>query len=146
MYMLKAVCAGAFALAALNASAVLADDGLKSSATRPAVASAGDRVVDQRIAQMKATLRLTQEQERLWPPIEAAIRSIMRKNEAYEAGAGGVVQRVGARARALAIDAAALKRVVTASQPLLRTLDSEQRRDALILARALGLGTFAAAF
>jgi zinc resistance-associated protein len=144
--MLKAVCAGAFALAVLNASAVLADDVSKSSAVRPAVVTAGDRVVDQRIARMKATLRLTQEQERLWPPIESAIRSIIRKSEAYEASAGNVMQRVGARARALAVDAAALKRVVTASQPLLRTLNPEQRRDALILARALGLGTFAAAF
>jgi Zn-dependent protease with chaperone function len=143
--MLKAVCAGAFALAALNCSA-FADDRTGSIGLRSQTVAQSEGVVDQRIGQIKAALRLTAEQERHWPPIESAIRGIIRKSEAYEASAGGMLQRVGARAKAFAVDAVALKRVVAVSQPLLRTLDPEQRREALILARALGLGSFAAAF
>jgi hypothetical protein len=39
-----------------------------------------------------------------------------------------------------------MRRLVTAAQPLVRTLDEDQKREALTLARSMGFGQLAARF
>lgn len=99
-----------------------------------------------RIAQFKAALRLTVEQERHWPAVEAALRDIIRRHESDEAHAGGLMQRIGDRAASVMLSAGALKRLVAAAQPLIKSLDNDQRRGALQLARNMGFGEVASKF
>lgn len=97
------------------------------------------------IARFKSALRLTPEQERHWPRVEAALRAISRDRDA-ETGERGMLTRIGSRAADIALSAVAVKRLVSAAQPLMRTLDDEQKSKAMTLARAMGFGSVAARF
>ena len=108
--------------------------------------SAEDReaFADARIAALRAGLRLSPEQEKLWPPVEAAIRDLgrlRREQRAAWAERGRMVDDAPAAIRAMA-DAAtargeALRKLADASAPLYATLDPDQKRRALVLARPI---------
>jgi hypothetical protein len=102
------------------------------------------------IARFKAALRLTPEQERHWPRVEAALRSIAREGERQQVADAspqpGFFRRVGARATEFAMSAASIRRLASAAQPLVKSLDEGQKREALTLARAMGFGSLAARF
>jgi len=97
------------------------------------------------IARFKAALRLTPEQERHWPRVEAALRTLARESDA-DAAQTGFFRRIGARATELALSADAIRRLVSAAQPLVKSLNPEQKREAVTLARAMGFGSLAARF
>jgi hypothetical protein len=122
--MWKAMLAGACALAMVESS-VLAGDGASENGQRAAVV-----VTEGLIAQVKTVLNLTPAQEPYWSPIEATLRDIARVQHATAA----------------TLDGASRKRLVSSAMPLLRRLDPEQKRDVMRLARALGVGSLAAAF
>jgi LTXXQ motif family protein len=107
--------------------------------------SHGSGELESGLARFKAALRLTPEQERHWPRVEAALRSISRDRDA-EAAEAGMFTRIGHRAADLALSAVAIKRLVSAAQPLMKTLDDEQKSKAMTLARAMGFGSVAARF
>jgi hypothetical protein len=91
------------------------------------------------IAQMKAALKLTREQEPYWPPVEALLRDIARQQAklrpaAAPAGAHGKPIK-------MIIHDADMQRLTSVAFPLLMTLREEQRRDALRLAQAMGFET-----
>lgn len=103
---------------------------------------------DARIAAVKAGLRLTPDQEKLWPPVEAAVRDfaklrIDRANARMKAKdaagdsqqAQDPVARLRERADTMATTAAALKRIADASDPLYKTLDEGQKRRLALLTR-----------
>jgi zinc resistance-associated protein len=100
---------------------------------------------DARIAALHAGLKLTPDQEKLWPPVEAAIRDMVKlRQQRREAMRDRPRFRDDAPAalRAMA-DAAtargeALRKLADASQPLYATLDPDQKRRAMILARPMG--------
>ena len=119
----KAMLAGACMLAMVGSS-VLAGDGASESGQATFVVTEG------LIAQVKAVLKLTPEQDRYWSPIEATLRDIARAQHATAA----------------TLDGASRKRLVSSAMPLFRRLDPEQKRDAMRLARALGVASLAAAF
>ncbi|MER2269270.1 Spy/CpxP family protein refolding chaperone [Methylobacterium oxalidis] len=108
--------------------------------------SAEDReaFADARIAALRAGLRLSPEQEKLWPPVEAAIRDLGRLRREQRAAwreRGRMVDDAPAAIRAMA-DAAtargeALRKLADASAPLYATLDPDQKRRALVLARPM---------
>lgn len=102
------------------------------------------------IARFKAALRLTPGQERHWPRVEAALRLIASENDRQQVADAspepGFFRRVGVRAAELAMSAASMRRLVSAAQPLVRTLDENQKREALTVARAMGFGSLAARF
>ena len=103
--------------------------------------------VESKIAQAKATLRLTPEQEKHWPRVAVALREVSaRKNNVEEASAGGFVQKMSARAGEFVLSASAVKRLVSAAQPLIKSLDDDQKRNALNMARSMGLASVAARF
>jgi LTXXQ motif family protein len=103
--------------------------------------------VDARIAAVKAGLKLTPDQEKLWPPVEAAVRDfaklrIDRANARMNAPRddsrdsqrpGDPVARLRERADAMAASAAAMRRIADVADPLYKTLDEGQRRRLAIL-------------
>jgi len=107
-----------------------------ASKFRPA-AHAGFVLTDGKIQRLKAALRLTRLQERYWPPIEAALRAMAREFSHKSAAGEG---------REAAMDQAKVQRLASVAYPLLMSLDENQKRDAMALARAMGLGSFVASF
>ncbi len=105
-----------------------------------------DPRVEGGIAKFKSALRLTPEQARHWPRVEAALREVARDSGRSDAGETepGFLSKVGARATGMAMSAASMRRLVSAAQPLVRTLDDDQKREAMMLARAMGFGQIAA--
>ena len=128
----KAGLAGILALAAMGPAPAQARMATKF---RPA-AHAGV-LTDGQIHRMKAALKLTRLQERYWPPIEAALREMARELSHHSAAGEG---------RAAALDQAKVQRLASVAYPLLMSLDEGQKRDAMALARAMGLGSLVASF
>src|SRR6201996_5593915 len=103
-------------------------------------------LVDARIAAVHAGLKLTADQEKLWPPVEAAVRDfaklrIDRANARMKAqdNASGQqtpddpVARLRERADNMAASATALKKIADAADPLYKTLDEGQKRRLTLL-------------
>src|SRR5207237_9038535 len=90
---------------------------------------------DARIAAVHAGLKLTPDQEKLWPPVEAAVKEfaklrIDRANARMNAQQNDSQQkpddpvaRLRERADNLATSAAAMKKIADAADPLYKTLD-----------------------
>ena len=102
--------------------------------------------VDARIAAVHAGLKLTPDQEKLWPPVETAVRDFAKlridranarmKAEDDQAGqpkADDPVARLRERADNMAASAAALKKIADAADPLYKTLDDGQKRRLALL-------------
>ena len=53
---------------------------------------------------------------------------------------------LGNKAGELVANATSMRRLVSAAQPLVKTLDEDQKREALSLARSMGFGQLAARF
>src|SRR5947209_4788699 len=96
-------------------------------------------LVDARIAAVKAGLKLTADQEKLWPPVEAAVRDfaklrIDRANARMNAKTddaqkpGDPITRLRERADNMATSAAAMKRIADEADPRYKTLDEGQKR------------------
>ncbi|MDP4004460.1 Spy/CpxP family protein refolding chaperone [Methylobacterium sp. NEAU K] len=100
---------------------------------------------DARIAALHAGLKLNPDQEKLWPPVEAAIRDMVKlRQQRREAmrDRPKFTDDAPAALRAMA-DAAtargeALRKLADAAQPLYASLDPDQKRRAMILARPMG--------
>src|SRR5579872_84692 len=94
---------------------------------------------DARIAAVKAGLRLTPDQEKLWPPVEAAVRDLAKlridRINARRAGPppDDLMARMHQRADTLSANATAFKRAVDAADPLYKTLDDNQKRRLALL-------------
>jgi len=108
--------------------------------------SAEDRAAfaDAKIAAVHAGLKLTPDQEKLWPPVEAAVREfakqrIDRANARMNAKPDEAqksedpVARLRSRAENMATTAAVLKKIADAADPLYKTLDEGQKRRLAIL-------------
>lgn len=105
--------------------------------------------LDARIAAVHAGLKLNADQEKLWPPVEAAVRDFgkMRidranarmnadKNDSGSAQTpDNPVARLRERADTMAANAAALKKIADAADPLYKTLDDGQKRRLAVLTR-----------
>src|SRR6201985_1812703 len=103
-------------------------------------------MVDARIAAVHAGLKLNADQEKLWPPVETAVRDfsklrIDRANERMKMqdNSGGQktpddpVSRLRERADNMAASSAALKKIADAADPLYKTLDEGQKRRVWVL-------------
>jgi hypothetical protein len=159
--MKKAILAGVAAVAILGSTAVYAQHRHHHFHSR---FSATDRAafVDARIAAVKAGLQLTPEQEKDWPPVEAAVRDFAKQRIAWadtrraerdarradrdRAGPGDrqdqagrdPVTRLRERADRMAESAAGLKRIADAADPLYKSLDDGQKRRLSVLTRMEG--------
>jgi len=149
--MKKFAIAGIAALAIAGSTAVYAQHrpwfhhhGRMSSEDRAAF-------TDARIAAVKAGLKLNADQEKLWPPVEAAVRDfaklrIDRANARMNAGDDSKdsqkpddpVARLRDRAETMAATAAAMKKIADAADPLYKTLDDGQKRRLALLTHMEG--------
>ena len=99
---------------------------------------------DARIAAVHAGLKLNADQEKLWPPVETAVREFAklridranaRMNAPRDADAPrpDPVTRLRERADNMAASAAAMKKIADAADPLYKTLDDGQKRRLAVL-------------
>ena len=152
--MLKTVVIGTTALLLAASSIANAQSSQTSSPATPEQLSASDRntLTDMRVDLVKAALQLTPEQEKLWPPVESAIRANAEDRRARIAKIQETVGVRGDRSRAdvlrnrdpiaflqrrsqaLAQRSADLDRLAEAWQPLYQTLNPEQRQRMAALA------------
>src|SRR4030081_2204370 len=107
---------------------------------------------DARIAAVKAGLKLNADQEKLWPPVEAAVRDFAklridranaRMNAQHDDSKDSQkpddpVARLRDRAETMATTAAALKKIADAADPLYKTLDDGQKRRLALLTHMQG--------
>jgi hypothetical protein len=152
--MLKIVVAGTTALFLTASSIANAQSAQTSAPPSPERLNAADRnnLTEMRIDLTKAALQLTPEQEKLWPPVENAIRA---RAEDRKARIAKIQETVGRRAdesrievmrnrdpiaflqrrsEALAQRSADLDKLAEAWQPLYKTLSPEQRQRMAALA------------
>jgi hypothetical protein len=143
-----------FAIAGIAALAIAGSTAVYAQHNRPWFhherMSSEDRAAfaDARIAAVKAGLKLNADQEKLWPPVETAVRDfaklrIDRANARMNAPRNDSsdtqqkpddpVARLRDRADTMATTAAAMKRIADAADPLYKTLDDGQKRRLAIL-------------
>src|SRR3974377_1848865 len=151
--MMKIILLGTTALFLTASSIANAQSAQTSPAAAPVSAEDQKTLTDLRIDLVKAALQLTPAQEKLWPPVESAIRA---RAEDRKARIAKIQQTVGRRAdesrievmrnrdpiaflqrrsEALAQRSADLDKLAEAWQPLYKTLspDQRQRRGGLAL-------------
>src|SRR5258707_7129906 len=107
---------------------------------------------DARIAAVKAGLKLTPDQEKLWPPVETAVRDFaklridranarmnaQRNDSQDQQKPDDPVTRLRDRADTMATTAAAMKHIADAAEPLYKALDDAQQRRRAILTHTEG--------
>jgi zinc resistance-associated protein len=152
--------AGALALAAFAQSSIAQDrapgrdggvvDAGDFSRGRRARMSPEDRAAftDARIAALHAGLKLNPEQDRLWPPVEAAIRDLAKqrqearhaRRERFQAMREQMDRDIPGMLRFMAdrqaASAEALRKLADASAPLYAALDEGQKRRMWVLGRS----------
>jgi hypothetical protein len=110
--------------------------------------------LDARIAAVKAGLKLTPDQDKMWPSVESAVRDMVKlrmdranarmeeHKKADDANGSETpenpVARLQQRADNMAATAAALKKIADAADPLYKTLDDGQKRRLAMLTRMDG--------
>ena len=113
--------------------------------------SAEDRAAffDARLAGLRAGLRLNPDQDKMWPPIESAVRDLVKTmgdlrekaRAAAPATPASPFERMKAAGEASSARGAALTRMADAAQPLWATLSEEQkRRFRMLSAGVMGAG------
>ena len=103
-------------------------------------------MADAKIAAVHAGLKLSADQEKLWPPVETAVRDFVKvridrakAREAAKTANNGEqpkadpVARLRDRADRMATTATALKKIADAADPLYKTLDDGQKRRLAML-------------
>ena len=151
--MRKFAIAGMAALAIAASTAVYAQQGWFREHFHHMRLTPEDRAAlfDARIAAVHAGLKLTPDQEKLWPPVESAVRDFgkmridrmtarMKAREQAEdqppqdqQAPPDPVERLRQRADDMATTAAALKKIADAADPLYKTLDDGQKRRLALL-------------
>ena len=101
---------------------------------------------DARIAAVHAGLKLTADQEKLWAPVEAAVKEFAKlridranarmnppKDDSSQQKPDDPVVRLRDRAENMAATATAMKKIADAADPLYKTLDDSQKRRLAVL-------------
>jgi hypothetical protein len=155
--MLKTILAGMAALTIVGTSLAIAEQSSRFDAPRyRPTAEDMAALAEARIAALKAGLKLTAEQEKNWPAVEAAIRGLAKQRadriaevraqrEARSRDARrprrDTIERLRRSASEMNTRAAALTRLADAAEPLYNSLDEGQKhRFALLLRMGRGYG------
>jgi len=117
-----------------------------SANTRPAM-STEDRaaLIDARIAGIKAGLKLTAEQEKLWPPVELAARDMAKQAQEGRMmrGAGPAnedpIERMARMGTEMTQHGTLMTKVATAARPLYASLSDDQKRRLRFLMHPAGM-------
>jgi zinc resistance-associated protein len=143
--MMKKILAGAVVVTLAGAGLALAQQSSPRE-TRGSRLSTEDvaAFADARIAGLKAGLKLTAEQDKNWPAVEAAIRELSkeradRRAAHREARRGGdAMARLRQGADAMTARGASLKKLADAAEPLYNSLDDGQKRRFAVLLHMRG--------
>jgi len=135
-----AIAGGAFAYAQGDGAGRGGDDLQRVQRWRP---SAEDITAfgEARIAALRAGLKLTPEQEKLWPAVESALRDLAKQRSERMAARAGAdrpkdpIERMALRAEMMGQRAAGLKKLADAAGPLYKSLDESQKHRFALLAR-----------
>jgi hypothetical protein len=93
------------------------------------------------IASIKQRLALTPDQQRYWPAVAAALRSITRQR-----APDGSVKVAAGRGTAIDPNSPEVQRLKSAAIPLIFTMREEQKHEVRMLAHLMGLESVAASF
>ena len=145
--MWKTVLAGTIALALVGTTLAFAQQGPngpdRAQRWRPTAADI-TAFGDARIAAIHAGLALTPDQQKLWPPVEAALRDLAKqRSEHFAARASAnrptdAIERLNLRAQVMSERGASLKKLADAAGPLYKSLDDAQKHRFVMLARIGG--------
>lgn len=135
--MKRILCAGVFALAG-----VLSANAANAASEQYGFNEQG-QAASINVGRIKSALRLTPEQEPYWPPVEAALRDVARRQASTESA--GLVRRISNKVVSVVLDSAAIQRLAVAARPLIARLDPNQMQAAHGLAQEMGLGPVVAA-
>jgi hypothetical protein len=117
-----------------------------ASAPARRVASRSSNVLnDAQIASLKQRLKLTAEQERMWPAVEAALRKIVYTKNAMNPQTGAA-QSSGSPTAYIDPSSAEVRQLKSAALPLIMRLNDEQKREVKMLAYVMGLEAVASQF
>lgn len=103
-------------------------------------------MIDMRVANIKAALRLTPEQEKLWAPVESAIRdsaAAMAERAKLRAAQGRPADPIAAMrlgAENMAARASMMQRMADAAAPLYASLNDQQKAQLPRIFRRMGHG------
>ena len=115
-----------FALAAIGFLSIIppacAGDVARGYAAQQPMSAAID------VERIRNVLQLTQEQERYWRPVEAALRELARHQAAVRIGWSRAPRQPAPGA--IVLDSAAVQRLAVAARPLIAKLDDEQKQAA----------------
>ena len=109
-------------------------------------ADTGRQALGLKLGDMKAGLKLTADQQKLWPPFEAAVRDgfqmrmdDMQKtlDEMRSGGHPSAVDRLAAMADSMSRGAVALKTIADAARPLYASLNETQKQNFDMLGQTL---------
>ena len=134
--MWKTVLAGTTALAIAGTTLAFAQQGPsgpdRAQRWRPTAADI-TAFGDARIAAVHTGLALTADQEKLWPPVEAALRDMFKQRSDWFTARASAdrpkdpIERLSLRAQVMSDRGAALKKVADAAGPLYKSLDDAQK-------------------
>jgi hypothetical protein len=93
---------------------------------------------DAQIASVKQRLKLTAEQERMWPAVEAALRKIVYTKNAMNPQTR-TAQPSGSPTAYIDPSSAEVRQLKSAALPLIMRLNDEQKREVKMLAYVMGL-------
>jgi hypothetical protein len=100
---------------------------------------------DAQIASVKQRLKLTAEQERMWPAVEAALRKIVYTKNAMNPQTRAA-QSSGSPTPYIDPSSAEVQQLKSAALPLIMRLNDEQKREVKMLAYVMGLEAVASQF
>ncbi len=147
--MWKTILAGTAAVAIAGTSIVYAQQQQPQKAQERWQPSQEDvsAFTDARITALKVGLRLTAEQEKLWPNFEAALRDIAkarmdrrlerRNDRANQQQPVDPIERMRRQGEAMSTTGASLKRLADAQEPLYKSFDDSQKHRFQVLSRLL---------
>jgi hypothetical protein len=142
--MMKTVLVATTALVLAGSALAYADPGHRGHAKHHWRPSAEDVAAfgDARIAGLHAGLRLTVEQDKNWPAVEASLKDIAKqRSERFAARASAdkpkdALDRMAVRGEQMESRGSALKKFAEAAAPLYESLDAGQKHRFVRLARA----------
>jgi len=117
-------------LFAATIAVVLAGSGVAYAQKPPLPREDRTAIVDARIAEHKAALKLTPDQEKNWPAYEAGLRKLakLRVERYQEQKSANPVELLRQRAEDLSAASTALRQLADAEEPLINSLDDTQKR------------------
>ena len=116
-----------------------------NAAQRRAASRSSNVLNDAQIASIKRRLKLTAEQEQMWPAVEASLRKIVYTNNAIRSHTH-TAQSSGSPTAYIDPGSTEVRQLKAAALPFLMRLNDEQKREVKMLAYVMGLEAVASLF